>query len=65
MPSELIAAIPAAADAPNATPSLLRELARGTEEIPILNKAGVAMIVVSSLLDPRWLVELEADALVG
>jgi enamine deaminase RidA (YjgF/YER057c/UK114 family) len=24
-----------------------------------------AMVVVSSLLDPRWLVEIEADALIG
>ena len=29
------------------------------------DRPASAMIVVSSLLDPRWLVEIEAEALVG
>ena len=42
-----------------------KEVGRAHGEVFAEVRPASAMIVVSSLLDPRWLVELEADALVG
>ena len=42
-----------------------KEVGRAHGEVFGEVRPASAMIVVSSLLDPRWLVEIEADALVG
>ncbi len=42
-----------------------KEVGRAHGEVFAEVRPASAMIVVSSLLDPRWLVEIEADAVVG
>ena len=42
-----------------------KEVGRAHGEVFAEVRPASSMIVVTSLLDPRWLVELEADALVG
>jgi enamine deaminase RidA (YjgF/YER057c/UK114 family) len=42
-----------------------KEVGRAHGEVFGEVRPASAMIVVSSLLDPRWLVEIEAEALVG
>jgi enamine deaminase RidA (YjgF/YER057c/UK114 family) len=42
-----------------------KEIGRAHGEVFAEVRPASAMIVVSSLLDPRWLVEIEVDALVG
>ncbi len=42
-----------------------KEVGRAHGEVFAEVRPASSMIVVGSLLDPRWLVELEADALVG
>jgi enamine deaminase RidA (YjgF/YER057c/UK114 family) len=42
-----------------------KEIGRAHGEVFAEVRPASSMIVVGSLLDPRWLVELEADALVG
>jgi enamine deaminase RidA (YjgF/YER057c/UK114 family) len=42
-----------------------KEVGRAHGEVFGEVRPASAMIVVSSLLDPRWLVEIEVDALVG
>ena len=42
-----------------------KEVGRAHGEVFAEVLPASAMIVVSSLLDPRWLVEIEAEALVG
>jgi enamine deaminase RidA (YjgF/YER057c/UK114 family) len=42
-----------------------KEVGRAHGEVFAEVRPACAMIVVSSLLDPRWLVEIEVDALVG
>jgi enamine deaminase RidA (YjgF/YER057c/UK114 family) len=41
------------------------EVGRAHGEVFADVRPASAMVVVSSLLDPRWLVEIEADALIG
>jgi enamine deaminase RidA (YjgF/YER057c/UK114 family) len=42
-----------------------KEIGRAHGEVFADVRPASAMIVVNSLLDPRWLVEIEADAVVG
>jgi enamine deaminase RidA (YjgF/YER057c/UK114 family) len=47
------------------SPAIWQDVGRAHGEVFAASRPATAMVVVAGLLDPRWLVEIEADAVVS